>query len=69
MYFYKHRTNHAKALLQITNEGYWRNFGFFRVFFVTFGTVPPAFFGEGNVFGFEIIKIFLHATTFFFRVR
>jgi len=37
----------------------------FSCIFVLFGTVLPAFFGKGNVFGFEIIKYFRHATTFF----
>ena len=31
--------------------------------------VLPAFFGEGQVYGFEKIKFFRHATTFFCRVR
>jgi len=47
MYFHQLGTHHAMGLLQNTNEGYWRNFGRFRLFFVPFGTVLPAFFGEG----------------------
>ena len=69
MYFHQLRTHHAMGLLQTTNKGYWLNFGCFRVFFVPFGAVLPAFFGEGEVFGFEITKIFRHATTFVFSVR
>jgi len=57
------------GLLQTTNKGCWRNFGCFRVFFVPFGTLLPACFGEGDVFGFEVIKFFREETTFFFRVR
>jgi len=57
------------GLVKTTNKGYWRNVGCFRVFCVPFGTVLPAFFREGNVFGFEIINFFLHATSFFFSVR
>jgi len=45
------------GLLQTTNKSYWRNFGCFSVFFVPFGIVLPAFFGEGDVFDVEIIKI------------
>jgi len=53
------------GLLQTTNKSYWRNFGCFRAFFVPFGTVLPAFLGGEDVFGFEIIKVFRHATAFF----
>jgi len=69
MYFHQFRTHHAMGLSQTNNEGYWQNLGCFRVFFVPFVTVLLAFFGEGDVFGFEIIKFFRHATPFFFRVR
>jgi len=68
MYFHQLRTYHAMGLLQTTDKDYWRSVGCHRVFFMPFGTVLPALFGEGNVLGFEIIKIFRHATTFFFRV-
>jgi len=63
MYFRQLRTHHVMGLLQTINKGYWRNFGFF----VPFGTVLASFFGEGCVFGFQIIKCFRYATTFFFR--
>jgi len=68
MYFHQLRTHDALGLVQTNNKGYWRNFGCFRVFFVPFGTVPHAFFGEGHVRGLEIMKFFRHATTFFCEV-
>jgi len=58
MYFHQLRTHHAMGLVQTTNKHFWRNFGCFRVFFVPFCTVPSAFFGEGHVLGFEIVKLF-----------
>jgi len=65
MYFHQLRTHHAMDLLQTTNKGYWRNFGCFQAVW----NCTTHVFREGDVFGFEIIKIFRHATTFFFRVR
>ena len=64
-YFHQLRTYHAMGLVQTINKSYWRNFGCFRVFFVPFGTVPPAICEERHVLGFEITKLFRHTTTFF----
>ena len=69
--FHQFRTHHAMSLLQTTNKGYWRNFGCFRVSF-DFRAVwnwTTRVFLRGDMFGFEIIKISQHATTFFFKVR
>jgi len=68
MYFHQLRKHHGMGLVQTTNEGYWRNFGCFRVFSLPFETVLPAFFVEEHVFDFEKLKFFRHATTFFFRI-
>jgi len=46
------------GLVQTVDEGNWRNFGRFLVFFVSFATVLPAFFREGHVFSFEVTKFF-----------
>jgi len=45
-YFHQLRTHHAMCLVLTTNKGYWRNFGRFRLFFVSFATVLPAFLGR-----------------------
>jgi len=58
MYFHQLRTHHAMGLVQTISKGCWQKFGCFRVFFVSFRTALPVFFGEGHVFGFEIIKFF-----------
>jgi len=65
IYIRQLRTHQAMGLVQTANEGYWRYFGRFRVCFMSFANVLPAFIWEGRVFGFEIINFFQHATTFF----
>jgi len=50
-------TDHQQRLLA--------EFRFFRVFFVPFGTVLPAFWEEGDVFGLEKIKFFPTCNNFF----
>jgi len=62
MYFHQLRTHHAMGLLQATNKGRLRNVGCFRAFE---NCTTRVFWGD--VFGFEIIKTFRHATTFHFR--
>jgi len=56
MYFRQLPTHHTMGLVQTTNICYWQNFGIFRT---------TRLIWEGYVFGFEIIKIFGHAETFF----
>jgi len=63
------RPHHAMCFVQTTNKGYWRKFGCFRVLFLPFEMVLPAFCGKRCVFAFEILKFFRHAKTFFFTSR
>ena len=58
MHFRQLRKHQAMGLVQTVDEGNWRNFGRFLVFFVSFATVLPAFFREGHVFSFEVTKFF-----------
>jgi len=57
MYFRQLRTHQAMGLVQTANEGCWRNFERFRVYFVSFTMVLPAFYRKGHVFSYEIMKI------------
>jgi len=56
-------------LAQTTCKGYWRNFKFLRVAFVSLLILPEGVFRRGPVFVFLIIKLFRHSTTHFFKVR
>ena len=66
MYFHQLRTPYRMGLLQTTNKSYWRNFGCFRVFFVSFVTVLPAIFGERYAW-FLNNKIFPTCNNFLFQ--
>ena len=62
------RTQYGIGLAQ-TAKGYWRHFGLLRVVFVSFLCLSHAFLRRGPVFVLLIIKLFLHSTSYFFKVR
>jgi len=67
MYICKFRTQYGMDLIQATNKDYWRNFGIFRVFFVSLQHLSHAFL-EVDVRVFEKY-IFFNIQQVVFRVR
>jgi len=56
-------------LAQTASKGYWRDFRFLRVVFVSLLILPHAFLRCGPVFVLLIIKLFRHSTSYFFKFR
>jgi len=62
------RTQCRVDLAQNANRGYWRHFKFLRVVFVSLLILPHALFRRGPVFVLQIIKLFWHSTSYFFKL-
>jgi len=71
--FHEHlqfRTQYGMDFAQTVRKGYWRQFRFLRVVFVSLllYACPTRFFWHGPVFVLPIIKLFRDSTSHFFKV-